>query len=53
MAFQVGEHVLLNVPPMKGVMRIYKKGNHSPRHIRLFEILDNVGSVAYIDLYSI
>ena len=30
MAFQVGEHILLNVPPMKDVMSICIKGKHRP-----------------------
>ena len=50
MSFQVGEHILLNVPSIKGVMSIYKKVKRSPRHIGLFEVLDNVGPLVYIDL---
>ncbi|XP_070020573.1 uncharacterized protein [Nicotiana sylvestris] len=46
-AFMVGERVLLQVSPMKGVMRIGKKSKLSPRFIGHFEILNRVGEVAY------
>ena len=46
-AFHVGEQILLIVPPMKGEMRISKKGKHSPRNIGLFDVLDNVRPVVY------
>lgn len=32
---------------MKGVIRFMRKGNLIPRYIRSFEILHNVGEVAY------
>ncbi|XP_055807037.1 uncharacterized protein LOC129875836 [Solanum dulcamara] len=47
MTFLVGEQVLLNVSPMKGMMRFSKKGKLSPRYISPFEIFDCVGPVAY------
>ena len=43
----VGERVLLQMSPMKGMMRFGKKGMLSPRFIGPFEILDRVGEVAY------
>ncbi|XP_070013354.1 uncharacterized protein [Nicotiana sylvestris] len=46
-AFMVREQVLLQVSPMKGMMRFGKKGKLSPRIIGPFEILDRVGEVAY------
>ncbi|XP_070003439.1 uncharacterized protein [Nicotiana sylvestris] len=46
-AFMVGERVLLRTSPMKCVMRFGKKGKLSPRFIGPFEILDQVGEVAY------
>ncbi|XP_070032105.1 uncharacterized protein [Nicotiana tomentosiformis] len=43
----VGEKVLLNVLPMKGIMRFGKKGKLSSRFIDPFEVLERVGKVAY------
>ncbi|XP_070002274.1 uncharacterized protein [Nicotiana sylvestris] len=43
----VGERVLLQVSPMKGVMMFEKKSKLSPRYIGYFEILERVGEVAY------
>ena len=42
-----GEQILLNVSPMKGVMRYGKRGKLSPRYIGPFEVLKGVGEVAY------
>jgi hypothetical protein len=39
--------VFLKVSPMRGVMRFGKKGKLSPRFIRLFEITQKVGKLAY------
>ena len=43
----VGDKVFLRVSPMKGVMRFGKKGKLSPKYVRLFEILERIGKVAY------
>jgi len=43
----VGEKVLLKVSPMKGIMRFRKKEKLSPRFIGPFEVLRQVGDVAY------
>ena len=42
-----GEQVLLKVSPMKGVMRLGKRGKLSPRYIGPFEVLKHVGEVDY------
>ena len=45
--FEIGELVLLKVSPWKGLTRFGKKGKLSPRYIGPFEILRQVGKVAY------
>ena len=45
--FKVGDHVFLKVTPTKGVVRFMKKGKLNPRYIGPFEILEQVGAVAY------
>ncbi|KAL0536620.1 hypothetical protein IC582_025578 [Cucumis melo] len=45
--FDVGDMVFLKVAPMKGVLRFEKKGKLSPRFVRLFEILERIGPIAY------
>lgn len=45
--FIVGDHVLLRVLPMKGVMRFGKKGKLVPRYVGPFPIIERVGAVAY------
>ncbi|XP_069145631.1 uncharacterized protein [Solanum lycopersicum] len=47
LVFMEGDHVWLQVSPMKFVMRLGKKSKLSPRFIRPFEILSRVGEVAY------
>ena len=42
-----GEQVLMKVSPMKGVMRLCKRGKLSLRYIGPFEVLKHVGEVAY------
>jgi hypothetical protein len=39
--------VFLKVSPMRGVMWFGKKGKLSPRFVRLFEITQRVGKLAY------
>ncbi|XP_040997139.1 uncharacterized protein LOC121243138 [Juglans microcarpa x Juglans regia] len=45
--FKAGNKVFLRVAPMRGVMRFGKKGKLSPRYVGPFEILDQIGPVAY------
>ncbi|KAA0051054.1 pol protein [Cucumis melo var. makuwa] len=45
--FEVGDMVFLKVAPMKGVLRFVKKGKLSPRFVGPFEILEQIGPVAY------
>ncbi|XP_070028921.1 uncharacterized protein [Nicotiana sylvestris] len=46
-SYVVGEKVLLNVSPMKGVMRFGKKGKLSPRFIGPLKVFRRIGEVAY------
>jgi hypothetical protein len=43
----VGDQVLLNVSPTKGIVRFCAIGKHSPRYIGPFVIIARVGSLAY------
>ncbi|XP_028052811.1 uncharacterized protein LOC114257246 [Camellia sinensis] len=43
LVFGVGDHVFLNVSPMKRVMRFGVRGKLSPRFIGPFEVLDRIG----------
>jgi hypothetical protein len=45
--FEVGDHVYLQVLPVKGVKRFGMKGKLSPRYIGPFPILEKCGPVAY------
>ncbi|GKD54316.1 putative reverse transcriptase domain-containing protein [Tanacetum coccineum] len=45
--FQVGDKVMLNVSPWKGVIHFGKQEKMNPRYIRPFKILAKVGTVAY------
>ncbi|GJV80801.1 hypothetical protein Tco_1516671 [Tanacetum coccineum] len=45
--FEVGDQVLLNVSPWKGVVHFGKKGKLAPRYVGPFEILEKIGLVAY------
>lgn len=45
--FAVGDHVFVKIAPMKGFMRIEKKGKLSPRFIGPFDIFDRIGASAY------
>ena len=43
----MGDHVYLKVMPKREVVRFGKRGNLSPRYIRIFEVLERVGTVVY------
>ncbi|XP_058006725.1 uncharacterized protein LOC131182098 [Hevea brasiliensis] len=45
--FAVSDYVFLELSYMKRVIRFGKKGNLAPYYIRLLEIMDRVGAVAY------
>nr|GFD26263.1 putative reverse transcriptase domain-containing protein [Tanacetum cinerariifolium] len=47
MEFEVGDMVVLNVSPWKGVIHFGKCGKLSPWYIRPFEIIERIGPVAY------
>ena len=46
--FEVGNHVLLRVSPMRGVIRFRNRGKLSLKFNGPFEILDRIGEVAHI-----
>ncbi|GJS01629.1 hypothetical protein Tco_0318137 [Tanacetum coccineum] len=45
--FEVGDRVLLEVSPWKGVVRLGNKGKLAPRYVGPFKILERTGLVAY------
>nr|GFA74004.1 putative reverse transcriptase domain-containing protein [Tanacetum cinerariifolium] len=45
--FSVGDKVLLKVSPRKGVVRFGKRSKFSPRYVGPFEIVKQIGPVAY------
>ncbi|GKD07882.1 hypothetical protein Tco_1187567, partial [Tanacetum coccineum] len=45
--FSVGDHVLLKVSPMKGVVHFGKKGKLAAKFVGPFEITERIGPVAY------
>lgn len=45
--FTVGDHIFLKVSPMRDVKQFGAQGKLSPRYIRPYEILEQVGAVAY------
>nr|GEX60630.1 putative reverse transcriptase domain-containing protein [Tanacetum cinerariifolium] len=47
MEFQVGDKVMLEVLPWKGVVRFGKRGKLNPTYAGPFKVLEKVGSVAY------
>ena len=46
-SFEPGEHVYLQVTPMKGVKRFQTRGKLAPRYIGPFPVMARVGTVAY------
>ncbi|TYK04858.1 retrotransposon protein, putative, Ty3-gypsy subclass [Cucumis melo var. makuwa] len=48
-AIQKIRSLFLKVAPMKGVLRFERKGKLSPRFVGLFEILERIDPVAYIE----
>ena len=45
--FEEGDKVYLKLSPRKGVVRFGKKGKLSPRYVDPYDILKNIGKVAY------
>ena len=45
--FEEGDKVCIKILPMEGVFRFGKKGMSSPRYVGPYEILQNIGRVAY------
>jgi hypothetical protein len=45
--FEVGDHVYLQVSPMKGVQRFGMRGKLAPRYVGPFPIIERCGPVAY------
>ncbi|XP_073035346.1 uncharacterized protein [Primulina eburnea] len=48
MKFEVGEKTYVKVSPMKGVIQFNKAGKPNLRYVGPFEILEKVGTLAYI-----
>ena len=46
--FEAGDHDFLKVMPKRGVIRFGKRGKLSPTYIGPFEVLERVGTVAYL-----
>nr|GFB51047.1 putative reverse transcriptase domain-containing protein [Tanacetum cinerariifolium] len=47
MEFKIGDRVMLNVSPWKGVVRFGKRGKMNPRYVGPFKLLAKVGKVTY------
>ena len=41
--FQVGDQVFMRISPLKGVLRLKKKGKLSPRYMGPYEIVERIG----------
>ena len=46
-AYEVGDKVFLKVSPLKKILRFGKKGKLSLRFIGPYEVLEQIGSMAY------
>jgi hypothetical protein len=46
-SFEVGEHVYLEVSPLRGIKRFHVKGKLSPRYVGPYPIVKRIGKVAY------
>jgi hypothetical protein len=47
LSFEVGDFIYLKISPMRGTRRFKVKGKMAPRYVKLFEIVDRKGEVAY------
>jgi hypothetical protein len=47
LSFEVGDFVYLKVSPMRGSRKFKVKGKLAPRYVSPFQILDQMGEVAY------
>ncbi|GKE68794.1 hypothetical protein Tco_1526866 [Tanacetum coccineum] len=47
MDFQVGDKVMLNVSPWKGVVHFGKRGKLNPRYVGTLKVLEKVRAIAY------
>nr|GEX35803.1 putative reverse transcriptase domain-containing protein [Tanacetum cinerariifolium] len=47
MEFEIGDRVMLEVSPWKGVVRFAKRGKLNPRYVGPFKVLAKMGKVAY------
>ena len=45
--FEIGDHVYLNISPMKGVMRFGKNRKSCPLYVGPYEVLQQIGKVSY------
>jgi hypothetical protein len=45
--FQVGDHVYLNVSPLRGTVRFQVKGKLAPRYVGPYRICQRIGKLAY------
>jgi len=47
LSFAVGDFVYLKVSPIRGTQRFQVRGKLAPRYIRLYQVLQRIGAVAY------
>ena len=46
--FKIGHHIYFKISPIKGVMRLRKKGKLSPRSVSAYKVSQGVGKFAYM-----